>query len=292
MNDLFALFADDEPTAEERAAVMTEALRQQRAAGMLGLLTGDKVLGGFGQAQVRNADQQEQMVAGAGQHRSGQRLQKTLQKSQQDFTGGQSALDRKGQMDRLMMELGYRSQADAAKLNSEKAANALKSAGDLRKELQGRPEFKEYQVVSTALDKVKKAANSTTPASDMSLIFSYMKLLDPGSTVREGEYASAQNTTGIPGQILNMYNRAEKGNFLTPQQKVDFVKAAEDAFGAHQSKFKELSGQYSGLASKAGADPADVVLGGGSESPAPAGGLSPEEAAELQRLQQKYGGKR
>ena len=39
-------------------------------------------------------------------------------------------------------------------------------------------------------------------AGDMALIFSYMKMLDPNSTVREGEYATAQDAGSIPHASL------------------------------------------------------------------------------------------
>lgn len=285
IDDFSALFADDEPTAQERAAAMTDALRRQRAAGMLGLLTGDKVLGGFGSAQVRGADQQEQMIVGAAQQRSGQRLQKAMQAGSQQFQGRENALNRSATRSNLEFEVGARSAIEAQKAAAERAAAAAKSAGDLRKELQGRPEFKAFQEVSTAFDKVQRAAKGKTAASDMSMIFGYMKLLDPGSTVREGEYANAQQATGVPGYILNLYNKAKDGQLLNDAQRADFLSQAHNLLGAHQSKFDALAGQYRGLAEKSGASPGDVVL----EAASP-GGLSPEEAAELKRLEQKYGG--
>lgn len=56
------LLAPDEPTAQERAQALASALRRQQAAGLMGQLTGDKVLGGVGTGLVRGAqDQQEQL---------------------------------------------------------------------------------------------------------------------------------------------------------------------------------------------------------------------------------------
>src|SRR3990167_7070520 len=40
-----------------------------------------------------------------------------------------------------------------------------------------------------------------TAAGDMSLIFGIMKMLDSNSTVREGEYATAQNAGSIPDRV-------------------------------------------------------------------------------------------
>lgn len=47
-----------------------------------------------------------------------------------------------------------------------------------------------------------------TAQADVGIVFSYMKILDPRSTVREGEVATAQNTPGVPERVRNMYNRS------------------------------------------------------------------------------------
>ena len=62
--------------------------------------------------------------------------------------------------------------------------------------------------------KIQKETDKPSPASDMALIFGFMKLLDPTSTVREGEYATVQNATGIPGRVTNAYNNAIDGLIL------------------------------------------------------------------------------
>jgi hypothetical protein len=54
-----------------------------------------------------------------------------------------------------------------------------------------------------------------------------MKMLDPGSTVREGEFATAQNATGAPERIRNMYNNLITGQRLNPGQRKMFVGQAE-----------------------------------------------------------------
>ena len=100
-------------------------------------------------------------------------------------------------------------------------SNVDKATADLKK-------------VDAAFRKIQKAGKVGTPAADMSLIFSYMKILDPGSTVREGEFATAQDTTGIPGKIVNAYNRALAGTRLNDVQRKDFISQAESLFKAQQ----------------------------------------------------------
>lgn len=101
--------------------------------------------------------------------------------------------------------------------------------------------------------------NNSTPATDMSLVFGYMKMLDPASTVREGEYANAQNTTGVPGRILNMYNQAIDGQFLSPQQRQNFLDEAKIVYSAQARSQRMMEQNFARLAERAGMNPDDVI---------------------------------
>jgi hypothetical protein len=75
----YELFSgDDEGAVRARAEGINLGLGRQRAAGNLGLLTGDRVLGGFGRAQLEGADKQEGLLAEAGQFRAGNTLKQAL----------------------------------------------------------------------------------------------------------------------------------------------------------------------------------------------------------------------
>lgn len=49
-----------------------------------------------------------------------------------------------------------------------------------------------------------------------------MKMLDPGSVVREGEFATAQNAAGVPERIQNAYNKVLSGERLSASQRNAF----------------------------------------------------------------------
>lgn len=77
------------------------------------------------------------------------------------------------------------------------------------------------------IEQTATLAKQGNPASQISLVFSYMKALDPTSTVREGEFATVQNAAGVPEQIRNQYNKVMSGNFLTSNQIDNIVAEAK-----------------------------------------------------------------
>lgn len=83
------------------------------------------------------------------------------------------------------------------------------------------------RTVINSYNKVKAAARMPSAQNDLSLIFGYMKMLDPGSVVREGEFANAQNTAGIPDRVINAYNKAREGTRLNDDQRNGFVQSAQ-----------------------------------------------------------------
>lgn len=85
-----------------------------------------------------------------------------------------------------------------------------------------------YVGINQAYQKVQAAANDPSAAGDLSLIFGFMKILDPASVVRETEFANAQNATGVPEQIRNQYNKILSGERLSPNQRADFIRQARE----------------------------------------------------------------
>lgn len=98
----------------------------------------------------------------------------------------------------------------------------------LRKEFTRASE--DFIATQDAFDRVKFAAENATAAGDVALIFGFMKMLDPGSTVREGEFATAQTAANVPEQVLGLYNRAVSGQRLTASQRTDFFNQSKGIF--------------------------------------------------------------
>jgi hypothetical protein len=136
------------------------------------------------------------------------------------------------------------------------AASERGLIGDYRKEFLGDAQVKDFKNVANATRQiVTLAQGDSTAMGDIGLIFSYMKALDPGSVVREGEQASAQNAAGVPEQIRNAYNRLASGERLSPAQRMDMQNTALSIYGARAQSYNTFANTYRGLVADAGGDP-------------------------------------
>ncbi len=149
--------------------------------------------------------------------------------------------------------------ADPSIIQASKSGGNRKAEADYRKEFNQLAEVKNYRVMDRAYTTMQSAVDNPSAAGDLSLIFNYMKTLDPDSAVREGEQANAQNATGIPERVQNLYNRALKGTRLNPAQRQDFLKQAKGFRDVAQARFTDLATEYRGYAEDNEVDPDRVV---------------------------------
>lgn len=120
-----------------------------------------------------------------------------------------------------------------------------------------------------SFDTISTVSKDPSPAGDISLVFSFMKMVDPGSTVRESEQADARNAAGVPDQLRNMYNRVLTGQRLTPDQRADFVRRAGDIYKSAKGRQDRITAVYTDRAKRIGVDPAMVVMDYGAMAPVP-----------------------
>jgi len=131
------------------------------------------------------------------------------------------------------------------------------SAEGLRKEFTG--QTSQYRGIVDAFQKIKTAAMNPSAANDISLIFGFMKALDPTSTVREGEAATAENARGVSEDIRNLYNKVNTGQRLSQAQRQDFLQSAYGLVESQIPNAQEIIDRYSGIASRSGLNAQDVV---------------------------------
>jgi hypothetical protein len=169
---------------------------------------------------------------------------------------------------------GYRYTADGGSLapipggpadrkNNPAPGDLAQAEQALRKEYSS--QIKTPQTVVNSYRQIEQAATNPSAQNDLALIFSYMRMLDPASVVREGEFATAQNAAGVPDQIRNAYNKAINGERLNPEQRTGFVSSARGLRDQAQQQIDAYREQYSGLAKEYNYSP-ERIVGRGSSS--------------------------
>lgn len=83
---------------------------------------------------------------------------------------------------------------------------------------------------------IKSSAADSTGAGDIALVTSFMKMLDPGSVVRETEFATARDTVGLLDKLANQAQQIETGKFLSPTQRQEFVGLANKYLAAAEQE--------------------------------------------------------
>jgi hypothetical protein len=107
--------------------------------------------------------------------------------------------------------------------------------------------------------RLNAAHNQKDGPGDIAMVYSFMKMLDPTSVVREGEFATAQNAGGVPDQILQMYNRAIQGERLPDAVRDGFLQQGARQFDGLARNQIEIENRFKGLASQYGLNPDRVV---------------------------------
>ena len=95
-------------------------------------------------------------------------------------------------------------------------------------------------------------ANLNTGPGDISFIFQYMKMLDPRSVVREGEFATAASAGGVPASVWKIYNSLLEGDLLAPSVKGQFLEAAYGMFNAQKSLYDDQYEIFKDIATERG----------------------------------------
>ncbi len=104
----------------------------------------------------------------------------------------------------------------------------------LRKEFTART--KVFNEVDSTFSNLQASAQASTGPGDIALITGFMKMLDPGSVVRETEFATARDTAGLYTRLENSLQKLQSGEFLKPTQRQEFINLASKYYDAAKKK--------------------------------------------------------
>ena len=120
-------------------------------------------------------------------------------------------------------------------------------------------QVKPYVELGQAYQKIETAAKNPSPAGDIAMVYGFMKVLDPSSVVREGEFATAQNAGSVPDSVRNMYNKALNGERLNEKIRSDFLQQARNLVESQRVMSNDLISRYTEVAKNYKLDPNQVV---------------------------------
>lgn len=104
------------------------------------------------------------------------------------------------------------------------------------------------------LDEKGKPTIEGTPAGDLALIFNYMKILDPGSVVRESEFQNAAATGSLDTRIQGYVNQVMTGKRLTGEQRADFIRQAKELYNSALMSHRGHKDTYTLIAERSNLD--------------------------------------
>jgi hypothetical protein len=129
----------------------------------------------------------------------------------------------------------------------------------LRGEFRAEPIYKAHQEVQSAFNQVKDGLEAKSPAGDLAAATKFMKLLDPGSVVRESELALAMQAGGALDRLTSYASNVANGTKLTDKQRIDFRDLSTKFFNTSAQLFNEKQKEYTDIANRYNFNPKDVT---------------------------------
>ena len=133
-----------------------------------------------------------------------------------------------------------------------------------------------YRTIETTLDKA-----TTSPAATLAGATKFMKLLDPGSVVRESELGMALQASGVIDRATNYINILQSGKVLTPTQVKDFKSITGEIYNAAKQGQDAVDADYTAKAEQYGLNPKNIIQDLG---PKKKGEAAPKAAAQRKTI--------
>lgn len=143
----------------------------------------------------------------------------------------------------------------------------FKDEHQLRGELSGHPTVKNFAEIKSGYGRMLEGQNAKSGAGDLAIVYGYMKMLDPTSVVREGEFATAEKTAGVPEQVRIMYNKVLNGERLSDTVRQNFLGMSDGLYKRAESDVAKVQDQYRTLAKNYKLRPDNVIIDQGIATP-------------------------
>jgi hypothetical protein len=136
----------------------------------------------------------------------------------------------------------------------------------LKKTFAAEPVYKAYSEMQSAYGQITDSLKQASPAGDLAAATKFMKLLDPGSVVRESELGMAMAASGALDRATNYAQMRINGTKLTADQRKDFQQLSDQLFGTATTAYNQKRGEFEQMGTAYGID-ANRALGAPAKLP-------------------------
>ena len=190
---------------------------------------------------------------------------------QQAMIEAQTALSRQQREQEMALEREKLAQAmDIAEMQYGDLQSKAQREADDKKTKREMERSKDFRTESKAFGEARLnyeriIANATTPnptgATDIALIFNYMKMLDPTSVVRGSEYKAAEDASPFLLMLGQQYNKlfTKQASKLPDQTRRYFLQAATETYRPYIESQKRLEAGFIEEAESFGLDASKIV---------------------------------
>jgi len=148
----------------------------------------------------------------------------------------------------------------ATNVNVDTGQKGFENKMSAKKTFMSEPIYKDFNDMKSAYGQVISALDQGSPIGDVAGATKVMKLLDPGSVVRESELGIAMAASGRMDRLKYYFDNWASGNKLTPTQRSDFKQLSNELYAAAGQAYNQKRGEYLDFGSSTGVD-LDKALG-------------------------------
>jgi hypothetical protein len=120
-------------------------------------------------------------------------------------------------------------------------------------------ENEDASAIASTYQTLVSAAKNPNPINDISLVFGFYKMIDPASTVREGEYDTLLQSASIPDRIKNYVQKVQSGEKLTPKMRQEILDSAFNKLNSKKSAVSQSYNVHSNALKSLNIDPKTIL---------------------------------
>jgi hypothetical protein len=142
----------------------------------------------------------------------------------------------------------------ASNVNVDTGQKGFENKMSAKKTFMSEPIYKDFNDMKAAYGQVISALDQGSPIGDVAGATKIMKLLDPGSVVRETELGIAMAASGRMDRLKYYFDNWASGNKLTPTQRNDFKQLSNELYAAAGQAYNQKRSEYLDFGSSTGID--------------------------------------